>query len=237
MAGNSSLTDHQKYINNNNSNEINSDNHPPSFVIKEKGPITNIEEPFTRLEIDKEKEELLHFAAKENMASSKLEQKPSLLSPDDVDKLYHHFLRIDQDGNGVIDRDELMNLPAVTGNPLAGRLLELFDTDKSGDINFGEFVAGLAIFSAKSNTREKLKFAFDLYDLDQDGFISNGELFLVIKLMSGDHLKPVQLQQIVDKTIRDADTDGDGRLSFDEFCKIVERKNTDFVHKWSVSDL
>lgn len=79
--------------------------------------------------------------------------------------------------------------------------------------------------------------AFDLYDLDQDGYISNGELFLVLKMMTGDHLKPAQLQQIVDKTIRDADIDGDGRLSFLEFCKVVENRNYDFVKKWIVADL
>ena len=159
------------------------------------------------------------------------------MSPDDVDKLYHHFLRIDSDGNGVIDRNELLSLPSVAGNPLAARLLELFDTDKSGDINFGEFVAGLSIFSSRSDVEKKLKFAFDLYDLDQDGYISNGELFIVLKMMTGDHLKAVQAQQIVDKTIRDADRDGDGKLSFEEFRQIVENKNSDFVLKWSVADL
>ena len=79
--------------------------------------------------------------------------------------------------------------------------------------------------------------AFDIYDLDQDGFISNGELFLVLRMMTGEHLKPAQLQQIVDKSIRDADQDNDGRISFDEFSKFVERRNGDFMSKWCVSDL
>lgn len=79
--------------------------------------------------------------------------------------------------------------------------------------------------------------AFDIYDLDQDGFISNGELFLVLRMMTGEHLKPAQLQQIVDKSIRDADQDNDGRISFDEFAKFVERRNGDFMSKWSVADL
>jgi serine/threonine-protein phosphatase 2B regulatory subunit len=56
-------------------------------------------------------------------------------------------------------------------------------------------------------------------------------------MMTGDHLKPAQLQQIVDKTIRDADTDGDGRLSFEEFRKVVENSNGDFVSRWAVADL
>lgn len=59
----------------------------------------------------------------------------------------------------------------------------------------------------------------------------------MLRMMTGDHLKPEQLQQIVDKAIRDADTDGDGRLSFREFLKIVEGHNNDFVNKWSVADM
>lgn len=79
--------------------------------------------------------------------------------------------------------------------------------------------------------------AFDVYDLDNDGYISNGELFLVLKVMSGDHLKPLELQQVVDKTIRDCDTDGDGKISFDEFRSMVERKNADFFALWNFNDL
>ena len=61
--------------------------------------------------------------------------------------------------------------------------------------------------------------------MDRDGFISNGELFLVLKMMVGSNLKDQQLQQIVDKTIMEADKDGDGKISFSEFTQMVE--NTD----------
>jgi len=62
--------------------------------------------------------------------------------------------------------------------------------------------------------------AFKIYDIDCDGFISNGELFQVLKMMVGNNLKDTQLQQIVDKTIINADTDGDGKISFEEFCAV-----------------
>ncbi len=52
------------------------------------------------------------------------------------------------------------------------------------------------------------KVAFKVYDMDRDGYISNGELFLVLKMMVGNNLKDQQLQQIVDKTIMEADQDG-----------------------------
>lgn len=62
--------------------------------------------------------------------------------------------------------------------------------------------------------------AFKIYDMDKDGYISNGELFTVLKMMVGNNLKDAQLQQIVDKTIIFADTDGDGKISFEEFCGV-----------------
>lgn len=62
--------------------------------------------------------------------------------------------------------------------------------------------------------------AFKVYDINQDGFISNGELFTVLKMMVGNNLKEVQLQQIVDKTILQFDLDGDGKISYSEFCNV-----------------
>ena len=58
--------------------------------------------------------------------------------------------------------------------------------------------------------------------MDKDGYITNGELFNVLKMMVGNNLKDAQLQQIVDKTIIFADSDGDGKISFEEFCAVRE---------------
>lgn len=66
--------------------------------------------------------------------------------------------------------------------------------------------------------------AFRIYDMDKDGYISNGELFQVLKMMVGNNLKDTQLQQIVDKTIINADKDGDGRISFEEFCAVSTKE-------------
>ncbi|OBZ71943.1 Calcineurin subunit B [Grifola frondosa] len=57
--------------------------------------------------------------------------------------------------------------------------------------------------------------------MDRDGYISNGELFIVLKMMVGIHLKDGELQQVVDKTIREADQNGEGKLSFEEFSEMV----------------
>ena len=70
--------------------------------------------------------------------------------------------------------------------------------------------------------------------MDRDGYISNGELFLVLKMMVGTNLKDHQLQQIVDKTIMESDSSKSGKLSFDDFKSIVER--TDLAKQMSVED-
>jgi EF-hand domain pair len=101
-------------------------------------------------------------------------------------------------------------------------MIAVFDEDGGGDVDFQEFVSGLSAFSSKGNKEEKLRFAFKVYDIDRDGYISNGELFIVLKMMVGSNLKDMQLQQIVDKTIMEADLDGDGRISFEEFTRMVE---------------
>lgn len=77
--------------------------------------------------------------------------------------------------------------------------------------------------------------AFKVYDMDRDGYISNGELYIVLKMMVGNNLRDQQLQQIVDKTIMEGDKDGDGRLSFDEFTQMVSA--TDILKQMTLEAL
>ncbi|CCU77359.1 putative calcineurin regulatory subunit B [Blumeria hordei DH14] len=135
------------------------------------------------------------------------------------------FVKLDKDNSGTIERDEFLSLPQISSNPLATRLIAIFDEDGGGDVDFKEFVSGLSAFSSKGNKEQKLRFAFKVYDIDRDGYIGNGELFIVLKMMVGSNLKDQQLQQIVDKTMMEADLDRDGKISFEEFTKMVE--NTD----------
>jgi len=51
--------------------------------------------------------------------------------------------------------------------------------------------------------------------------------------MVGNNLNDVQLQQLVDRTIIKADTDFDGKISFEEFCMMV--KDLDVVDKLTIS--
>ena len=58
-------------------------------------------------------------------------------------------------------------------------LAEVFDTDSSGEVDFTEFITGMSTFSTQADMESKLRFAFKIYDIDNDGYISNKELFQV----------------------------------------------------------
>lgn len=149
---------------------------------------------------------------------------------EEIDRLAKRFMKMDSDNNGAIDKNEFLSIPGISQNPLSRRVIEIFDENKGGDIDFKEFVKGLSTFSSASNQDDKLRFLFKIYDIDNDGYISNGELYLVLRLMVADSLTEIQLQQLVDRTIVEADQDGDGKLSFDEFKNIIQSSG-DITHK------
>ncbi|KAF9436722.1 Calcineurin subunit B [Entomortierella beljakovae] len=158
--------------------------------------------------------------------------RDSNFTAEEIQRLYKRFMKLDKDGSGSIDKEEFLAIPQIATNPLASRLIAIMDEDGGGDVDFKEFIVGLSAFSNKGKKIEKLRFAFKVYDMDRDGFISNGELFLVLKMMVGTNLKDNQLQQIVDKTIMEADKDMDGKISFEEFCGAVE--NTDIAKQMTL---
>ena len=58
--------------------------------------------------------------------------------------------------------------------------------------------------------------------MDNDGYLSNGDLFKCLKMLVGDNLNDIQVQQLVDRTIIQVDKDLDGKLSYEEFVEAVK---------------
>ncbi len=90
----------------------------------------------------------------------------------------------------------------------------------STNLTFPSLVSAITRLSTPS---EKLRFVFDFYDTDKDGFISPQDLFKSVQLMCKDNSTPTQLSELVRRTFREFDIDNDGLISFSEFenhCNI-----------------
>ncbi|CAG9324472.1 unnamed protein product [Blepharisma stoltei] len=142
-------------------------------------------------------------------------------SQEELLMLEQRFRRLDIDGSGMLEPNEFFDIPELAQNPLVQRVISVFDKNGDGNISFYEFVTGLSKLSEAGSEDDKLRFLFSIYDMDKDGFISNGELFRVLKMMVGNNLTDIQLQQLVDRTLIRADEDFDGKISYPEFCKMV----------------
>ncbi|KHN87998.1 Calcineurin B homologous protein 1 [Toxocara canis] len=159
-------------------------------------------------------------------------------------RLHSRFLSLDKDGKGVLDRDDFFNIPELEVNPLGDRIIDAFfaeTKDPEKRITFGEFANVLAHFRPctatstdpsrdnkhlQNNSREeKLKFAFAMYDLNKNGYITRYEFKVILNMMVGSNITPEQLDSITDRTITEGDYEKNGKISFQEFCRAMESIN------------
>nr|QBH72780.1 calcineurin b subunit [Nicoletia phytophila] len=162
-------------------------------------------------------------------------------TPNQIERLYSRFTSLDRGDCGTLSREDFLRIPELAINPLGDRIVHAFFQESSDDrVNFLQFMRVLAHFRPikknkenKLNSREKkLKFAFKMYDLDDDNKISRDELLAILHMMVGANINEEQLTSIAERTIMEADQDGDQMISFEEFCKALER--TDVEQKMSI---
>ncbi|RDD43002.1 Calcineurin subunit B type 1, partial [Trichoplax sp. H2] len=55
---------------------------------------------------------------------------------DEVKRLGKRFKKMDLDNSGSLSVDEFMNLPELQQNPLVQRVIDIFDQDGNGEVDF-----------------------------------------------------------------------------------------------------
>ncbi|CAI0408739.1 unnamed protein product [Linum tenue] len=113
-----------------------------------------------------------------------------------------------------------------TNNLFAERTFHLFDIKHNGVIEFGEFVRSLSIFHPRAPVADKISFAFRLYDLRETGYIERDELKeMVLAILSESDLTLSEdtIESMVDKTLAEADLNGDGKIDEQEWEELVAK--------------
>lgn len=72
-----------------------------------------------------------------------------LVDVDEIRRLGKRFRKLDLDNSGALSIDEFMSLPELQQNPLVQRVIDIFDADGNGEVDFKEFIHGVSQFSVK----------------------------------------------------------------------------------------
>merc|ERR1712039_927900 len=147
-----------------------------------------------------------------------------------IQDLKQTFKGLDTDNDGMVSQEEikqaieeLKKKGDLSFDPeLLHQYLAKLDTDGSGKIDWSEFVASM-MDKRNYETEAALWKAFQKLDLDHDGFITKAELKTVLSGasddMGEDGLSKIAAE--VEKIMKESDTNGDDKISFDEFKASV----------------
>ena len=73
-----------------------------------------------------------------------------------------------------------------SANELSDAIFHSFDTDGDGRIDFEEFLVGLSVADPTANDshtrKQKLRWAFNVYDKDRSGTITKAEMVAMVKV-------------------------------------------------------
>jgi Ca2+-binding EF-hand superfamily protein len=87
--------------------------------------------------------------------------------------------------SGMLTKEEFQKIykqffPFGDPSSFADYVFNVFDADKSGSIDFKEFICALSVTS-RGKMEDKLDWAFQLYDIDGDGQISYSEMLSIVE--------------------------------------------------------
>ncbi|XP_067854250.1 calaxin isoform X2 [Heptranchias perlo] len=111
---------------------------------------------------------------------------------------------------------------------LTKRFFRAFDKDNDSYVSMREWIEGLSIF-LRGTLDEKIKFCFEVFDLNGDGFISREEMFHMLK--SSLIKQPTEedpdegVKDLVEIALKKMDYDHDNKVSYTDFEKAVKDEN------------
>ena len=161
--------------------------------------------------------------------------------------LLRTFEFLDIDDDGFVEKEDLQHVTCLRNCPPrlflrglceeeASEIMRMFDVDRDGKLSQEEF-ANWYREVVKTELESEMREKFDELDLNGDGFLSSTELrILVTKCFEHLHREkwsnwPTEVQfqvqdeidKVVAKIIKTGDTDGDVKIIFEEFLKVMPK--------------
>ena len=160
--------------------------------------------------------QLKNYAASSKMRKAVLTYIASRLTQNEIEELNKTFQHIDDNNDGKLTLEEIkiaiskkkkFNIEHIEG------IFKSIDTDGSGSIEYTEFISA-CLDKSLYLKKEKLKEAFSLFDVDNNGKISKEEIAKVL----GMNKRSKEIASIFEKY----DINKDGEIDFNEFFEMMK---------------
>jgi len=181
----------------------------------------NTERPKVSLSTDHFKK-MQQFVGNSKVKKVALTYIAQQLDEKSIENLRQAFQNLDVNRDGTLTIKEITD-GIQDGAKLSAEQLERLkklDTDGSGSIDYTEFIAA-TINTKKYMKKEVMWSAFRLFDKDNDGHITKAELKTVLEEQQGGLMSEAE----VDAIMTEIDTNGDGKISFSEFERMMDDTN------------
>ncbi|CAK81686.1 unnamed protein product (macronuclear) [Paramecium tetraurelia] len=144
-----------------------------------------------------------------------------VLTPEDKIKILGNFQSLDKDGDGRINREDLifglkeLKLDEIQIEKQIDKIMEQCDFNKTGSIEYNAFLS-IMIRQELSEKTNKLEQAFKQFDLDNDGFVKK------------ENLEDVFGGIIIDQThweevLKKCDSDQQGIINKENFVRLLQQ--------------
>jgi len=143
------------------------------------------------------------------------------LTKEEIAEYRSVFNTFDADGSGAIDEKELKQaLDAMGYKPSdddVKAMIAEVDADRSGKIEWSEFLKSLERKPKKQHKEAELRKAFKEIDTDGNGGIDAKELRSLLEKMG---VSDCVSQEDIEKMIEEVDCDKDGKVQYEEFLAM-----------------
>jgi Ca2+-binding EF-hand superfamily protein len=139
---------------------------------------------------------------------------------------YEHFLK--ECPTGKMNREQFVKYYKMfrkneNVEAIAKHCFAAFDSDKNGFVDFGEFMIAY-VATNSTDPREKLKYAFEMYDLDNNKVLDEHEIKQVVrsmfKLLAVDE-QNVNFDRCIENIMSSLDVDNDSKITKSEFIEGI----------------
>ncbi|XP_003217092.1 parvalbumin-like EF-hand-containing protein [Anolis carolinensis] len=121
---------------------------------------------------------------------------------------------------------QVKKMALAMGTSLSDKDIDLLPSEMRhhGSFNYAKFFEYMQKFMASSERETHLRKAFQMLDKDGSGFIEWNEIkYILSTVPSNMPVRPLSDEE-AEAVIQAADTDGDGRIDFQEFSDMITKE-------------